>query len=168
MHRLNFYGFVRLYTGEDENDFEKYGISVFVRYRDQEATAELEYNKRSVATMIYIIALQKLTAVPFRVVDEINQVSLKLHSMQFKLSIPIITWLTSLLLTSTGHGRHERAKRPEADHGAVEGRLEPVLYTQPETGAWPAVQREVRLPVYLQRCLQLRSVLDVIQICMRI
>ena len=58
----------------------KYGISVFVRYRDEEATAELDYNKhsgceRSVATMIYIIALQKLTAVPFRVVDEINQVS---------------------------------------------------------------------------------------------
>ena len=80
MRKLNFDGYVQLYTGEDENDFEKYGISVYVRYRDEEPFSELQYNKhsggeRSVATMIYIIALQKLTAVPFRVVDEINQVS---------------------------------------------------------------------------------------------
>ena len=79
MSKLNFEGGVKLFTGEDENDFEKYGISVMVRYRDEEQLAELDYNKhsggeRSVATMIYIIALQKLTAVPFRVVDEINQV----------------------------------------------------------------------------------------------
>ena len=79
MRKLNFDGYVKLYKDTNETDFEKYGISVFVRYRDEEECAELDYNKhsggeRSVATMIYIIALQKLTAVPFRVVDEINQV----------------------------------------------------------------------------------------------
>jgi len=78
MRRLNFDGYVKLYKDANENDFEKYGISIFVRYRDEEECAELGFNKhsggeKSVATMIYIIALQKLTAVPFRVVDEINQ-----------------------------------------------------------------------------------------------
>lgn len=80
MRTLNFDGCVKLYKSEDENDYEKYGISVFVKYRDEEEIAELDYNthsggERSVATMIYIIALQKLAVVPFRVVDEINQVN---------------------------------------------------------------------------------------------
>jgi len=61
-----------------QNDFEKYGINIKVKYRDNEQLKELSAfhqsgGERSVATMIYMIALQELTKVPFRCVDEINQ-----------------------------------------------------------------------------------------------
>ena len=50
-----------------------------MRYRKNEKLQELTAShqsggERSVATMIYMIALQELTNVPFRCVDEINQV----------------------------------------------------------------------------------------------
>lgn len=64
-----------------QDDFGKYGIVIKVKFRDSEQLKELSAfqqsgGERSVATMIYMIALQELTHVPFRVVDEINQVKL--------------------------------------------------------------------------------------------
>lgn len=60
-------------------DFNSYGICIKVKYRDNEELKELTAThqsggERSVATMVYMIALQELTKVPFRIVDEINQV----------------------------------------------------------------------------------------------
>ena len=51
-----------------------------VSYRSNEALQELTNwqqsgGEKSVATMMYMIALQEMTKCPFRVVDEINQVS---------------------------------------------------------------------------------------------
>jgi chromosome segregation ATPase len=49
-----------------------------VKYRDSEQLQELSAyhqsgGERSVATVIYMMALQELTKVPFRCIDEINQ-----------------------------------------------------------------------------------------------
>lgn len=79
MAQLGYAGQVELYIPEDDvNDFEKYGIIVKVKFRDAEPLKELKPShqsggERSVSTMIYMIALQELTTVPFRCVDEINQ-----------------------------------------------------------------------------------------------
>ncbi|XP_015785462.1 structural maintenance of chromosomes protein 5 [Tetranychus urticae] len=78
MSRLEYAGDVSLSHGDDPEDFSTYGISIKVRYRDNETLKELSAfhqsgGERSVATMIYMIALQELTKVPFRIVDEINQ-----------------------------------------------------------------------------------------------
>jgi len=74
-------GEVMLYTGEGENqdDFENYGIKIRVKYRSAEPLIELSANhhsggERAVATALYMLAMQELTQVPFRCVDEINQV----------------------------------------------------------------------------------------------
>jgi chromosome segregation ATPase len=76
MKSLGYAGEVTL-RGEDDN-FEEYGIVVRVKYRDDEDVQELSAftqsgGERSVATVIYMMALQELTSVPFRAVDEINQ-----------------------------------------------------------------------------------------------
>lgn len=67
-------GEVRLMKGDDEAD---YGISVLVRFRDgdlqQLSQSTQSGGERSVATMLYLLALQSVTTCPFRVVDEINQ-----------------------------------------------------------------------------------------------
>ena len=78
MVRLNYEGMIKLSRGENEDNFEEYGISIMVRYRKNEVLKELSAThqsggERSVATMVYMIALQELTKVPFRCVDEINQ-----------------------------------------------------------------------------------------------
>ena len=62
---------------EDE-DFSKFGISLRVKYRKNEELHELTAHhqsggERSVATILYLMALQGVTNCPFRVVDEINQ-----------------------------------------------------------------------------------------------
>ena len=49
-----------------------------VKYRDNEELQELSAyhqsgGERSVATVIYMMALQELTKVPFRCIDEVNQ-----------------------------------------------------------------------------------------------
>lgn len=79
MARLGCAGEVSLDKAEQEDDFSKYGIIIFVRFRDndrlRELTAEHQSGgERSICTALYILALQSLTAVPFRCVDEINQV----------------------------------------------------------------------------------------------
>jgi len=75
---MGFAGAVELHTGNHLNDFDNYGIKILVKYRDSEPLQELTPHhqsggERSVATAIYMLALQALTTVPFRCVDEINQ-----------------------------------------------------------------------------------------------
>jgi chromosome segregation ATPase len=60
-------------------DFDKYGLKIKVKFRDadelQALTRTLQSGgERAVTTATYMIALQELIAVPFRCVDEINQV----------------------------------------------------------------------------------------------
>lgn len=79
MQKLNYGGQVKLdFKQDDPDDFSAYGISIMVRYRDHEQLIPLSSTRqsggeRSVATMIYMLALQTKTTVPFRCVDEINQ-----------------------------------------------------------------------------------------------
>lgn len=61
-----------------KDDFSKYGIRLKVKFRDDEALKELTAQRqsggeRSVSTILYMLALQQLSHVPFRCVDEINQ-----------------------------------------------------------------------------------------------
>ncbi|XP_066224105.1 structural maintenance of chromosomes protein 5 isoform X1 [Saccopteryx leptura] len=70
-------GEVDLYT-ENEEDYDKYGIRIRVKFRSSTQLHELTPNhqsggERSVSTMLYLMALQELNRCPFRVVDEINQ-----------------------------------------------------------------------------------------------
>lgn len=63
---------------EHEDDFEAYAVNILVKFRPTEQLTKLTASRqsggeRSVATMLYLIALQDLTRCPFRVVDEINQ-----------------------------------------------------------------------------------------------
>eukprot|EP00958_Prasinococcus_capsulatus_P010538 scaffold1031_cov461-Prasinococcus_capsulatus_cf.AAC.3 len=62
----------------EAEDFDKYAISIKVKFRQEEDLVALTANRqsggeRSVSTILYLMALQDLTACPFRVVDEINQ-----------------------------------------------------------------------------------------------
>jgi len=71
-------GDVGLYF-DKEDDFNTYGISIGVKFRDREDLRQLSIyrqsgGERSVATMLYLVALQNLSHCPFRLVDEINQV----------------------------------------------------------------------------------------------
>jgi len=63
---------------EAGNDFGAYKVVIRVKFRDGEEMQALNGmrhsgGEQSVTTMLYLIALQRLTRVPFRVVDEINQ-----------------------------------------------------------------------------------------------
>lgn len=63
---------------DSNDDFDKYGIEIWVTYRASEPLRKLDEKiqsggERSVATMLYLIALQNLSHCPFRLVDEINQ-----------------------------------------------------------------------------------------------
>ncbi|KXZ47043.1 hypothetical protein GPECTOR_38g280 [Gonium pectorale] len=58
--------------------FQDYATEIRVSYRPQEPVQPLDRNRhsggeRTVATMLYLMALQGVTTTPFRVVDEINQ-----------------------------------------------------------------------------------------------
>ncbi|CAG7730182.1 unnamed protein product [Allacma fusca] len=71
-------GEVSLDRGEDENNFSKYGIKIKVKFRSNEPLVELcgwkqSGGERAITTALYILSLQELTKVPFRVIDEINQ-----------------------------------------------------------------------------------------------
>ncbi|XP_023586619.1 structural maintenance of chromosomes protein 5 isoform X2 [Trichechus manatus latirostris] len=70
-------GEVDLHT-DNEDDYDKYGIRIRVKFRDTTQLHELtpyhqSGGERSVSTMLYLMALQELNRCPFRVVDEINQ-----------------------------------------------------------------------------------------------
>ncbi|XP_022091241.1 structural maintenance of chromosomes protein 5-like [Acanthaster planci] len=63
---------------DSEEDYDKYGISIQVKFRKSEQMRELTSHyqsggERSVSTILYLMALQELNKCPFRVVDEINQ-----------------------------------------------------------------------------------------------
>nr|XP_023682241.1 structural maintenance of chromosomes protein 5 isoform X1 [Paramormyrops kingsleyae] len=63
---------------ENEEEYDKYGIRIRVKFRSSMQLHELTAHhqsggERSVATMLYLMALQELNRCPFRVVDEINQ-----------------------------------------------------------------------------------------------
>ncbi|KAK2163851.1 hypothetical protein LSH36_73g01022 [Paralvinella palmiformis] len=77
-------GEVDLNIPENPEDYEKYGIRIKVLFRDSEQLCELTPHhqsggERSVSTVLYMMALQELTSVPFRCVDEINQLLQDLH-----------------------------------------------------------------------------------------
>ncbi|MEE6459324.1 hypothetical protein FKM82_000599 [Ascaphus truei] len=70
-------GEVDLHT-ENEEEYDKYGIRIRVKFRTSTQLHELTPHhqsggERSVSTMLYLMALQELNKCPFRVVDEINQ-----------------------------------------------------------------------------------------------
>ncbi|KAH7646400.1 Structural maintenance of chromosomes protein 5 [Dermatophagoides farinae] len=78
MDHLNYSGEVYLFTGDKEYSFDDYGIRIKVKFRDAEPFKDLDVyhqsgGERSVSTMVYMLSLQELAHVPFRVVDEINQ-----------------------------------------------------------------------------------------------
>ncbi|KAK2871454.1 hypothetical protein QQF64_002642 [Cirrhinus molitorella] len=63
---------------ENEEEYDKYGIRIRVKFRSSTQLHELTPHhqsggERSVSTMLYLMALQDLNRCPFRVVDEINQ-----------------------------------------------------------------------------------------------
>ncbi|XP_061118782.1 structural maintenance of chromosomes protein 5 [Conger conger] len=63
---------------ENEEEYDKYGIRIRVKFRSSTQLHELTAHhqsggERSVSTMLYLMALQELNRCPFRVVDEINQ-----------------------------------------------------------------------------------------------
>ncbi|XP_046478425.1 structural maintenance of chromosomes protein 5 isoform X1 [Neodiprion pinetum] len=75
---LNCAGEVSITHGENIMDFEEYGLKIRVKFRDTDELQELTRThqsggERAVTTAIYMIALQELSTVPFRCVDEINQ-----------------------------------------------------------------------------------------------
>eukprot|EP00095_Tigriopus_kingsejongensis_P003200 maker-scaffold50_size457468-snap-gene-0.19 protein:Tk03200 transcript:maker-scaffold50_size457468-snap-gene-0.19-mRNA-1 annotation:"structural maintenance of chromosomes protein 5-like" len=75
---MGFAGSVVLNRGAHEHDYYNYGIDIMVKYRTHLPLQRLDPHQqsggeRSVATALYMLALQELTVVPFRCVDEINQ-----------------------------------------------------------------------------------------------
>ena len=79
MATLGYSGQIELIEGKDnELDLKNYGVKIMVKFRDQEEFQELTKGtqsggEKSVTTAVYMMALQGLTHVPFRCVDEINQ-----------------------------------------------------------------------------------------------
>ncbi len=63
---------------DERYDYEQYAIEIWVKYRESQdlsllTATQQSGGERSVATILYLISIQDLTAVPFRVIDEINQ-----------------------------------------------------------------------------------------------
>ncbi|KAK9408195.1 structural maintenance of chromosomes protein 5 [Crotalus adamanteus] len=70
-------GEIDLHT-ENEEEYDKYGIRIRVKFRSSTQLHELtpyhqSGGEKSVSTILYLMALQELNRCPFRVVDEINQ-----------------------------------------------------------------------------------------------
>ena len=60
------------------SDFDQWSIQIHVKFRENESLSLLDSHRqsggeRAVSTIFYLMALQSLSASPFRVVDEINQ-----------------------------------------------------------------------------------------------
>ena len=80
MARLGYAGQIQLIEGTNGNelDLRNYGIRILVKFRNDDTFQELTKGtqsggEKSVTTAVYMMALQGLTQVPFRCVDEINQ-----------------------------------------------------------------------------------------------
>ena len=78
--RIGCAGQVSLDKAQDEDgpDFDQWSIQIHVKFREHENLAQLNAHRqsggeRAVSTIFYLMALQSLSASPFRVVDEINQ-----------------------------------------------------------------------------------------------
>ncbi|RAK96747.1 DNA repair ATPase SMC5 [Aspergillus ibericus CBS 121593] len=61
-----------------DSDFDQWSIQIHVKFREHENLSLLDSHRqsggeRAVSTIFYLMALQSLSASPFRVVDEINQ-----------------------------------------------------------------------------------------------
>ncbi|KAJ3140862.1 Structural maintenance of chromosomes protein 5 [Physocladia obscura] len=61
-----------------EDNFAEWSVEILVKFRDNEKLQVLDNHRqsggeRSVTTITYLMALQKMSKAPFRVVDEINQ-----------------------------------------------------------------------------------------------
>lgn len=62
----------------NDSDFDQWSIKIEVKFREHETLSVLDAHRqsggeRAVSTIFYLMALQSLSASPFRVVDEINQ-----------------------------------------------------------------------------------------------
>ncbi|KAJ6095329.1 hypothetical protein N7486_006075 [Penicillium sp. IBT 16267x] len=60
------------------SEFDQWSIQIWVKFRENESLSLLDSHRqsggeRAVSTIFYLMALQSLSASPFRVVDEINQ-----------------------------------------------------------------------------------------------
>ncbi|XP_031560445.1 structural maintenance of chromosomes protein 5-like [Actinia tenebrosa] len=71
-------GEVSLAKDQGENEYDKYGIQIRVKFRAKDSLHVLNPHhqsggERSVSTMLYLMSIQEMTSCPFRVVDEINQ-----------------------------------------------------------------------------------------------
>lgn len=78
--KMGFVGEVEL-VHKEERDYADYGIVIRVQYRDNEKLQALNRHvqsggERAVAIAVYTLSLQHLANVPFRCVDEINQVKI--------------------------------------------------------------------------------------------
>jgi len=79
MATLGYAGQIELHEGSNNNlDMKSYGIRISVKFRNDDTFQELSKGtqsggEKSVTTAVYMMALQGLTQVPFRCVDEINQ-----------------------------------------------------------------------------------------------
>ncbi|KPJ18495.1 Structural maintenance of chromosomes protein 5 [Papilio machaon] len=76
--KLGCAGEIKLDKAGADEDYDKYGVSILVRFRSSEQLAQLTRHaqsggERALTTAIYLMALQRRTTVPFRCVDEINQ-----------------------------------------------------------------------------------------------
>ncbi|KTW32059.1 DNA repair ATPase SMC5 [Pneumocystis jirovecii RU7] len=104
------------------NGFDKWRIEILVKFRDNEnlqlLTAQRQSGgERSVSTVFYLIAMQSLLKVPFRVVDEINQgmdprnerlVHAKLVDTMSKKNTPQCFLITPKLLPSLQYSNNMR------------------------------------------------------------
>ena len=75
---MHYSGQVSLMKSEPPEDYDKWGIEILVKFRNEEPLHRLTSERqsggeRSVSTILYLMALQELAIAPFRVVDEINQ-----------------------------------------------------------------------------------------------
>lgn len=66
------------YAPDRDDDFANWSIMLKVKFREEEELSVLDSHRqsggeRAVSTMFYLMALQRLSRAPFRVVDEINQ-----------------------------------------------------------------------------------------------
>jgi len=78
MAELGYAGQISLSQGKRDIDFSSYGVKIQVRFRVGHELQDLSKGtqsggEKSVTTAVYMMALQELTHVPFRCVDEINQ-----------------------------------------------------------------------------------------------
>ncbi|XP_047036905.1 structural maintenance of chromosomes protein 5 [Helicoverpa zea] len=76
--KLGCAGEIKLEKGGSDEDYDQYGIAILVRFRASEELQQLTRHaqsggERALSTALYLMALQRLTTVPFRCVDEINQ-----------------------------------------------------------------------------------------------